>query len=194
MDGAAKCPPHPELQPTARRQNRTAADRNSCFTDSPAKLQKVWTSMVFSALNFLQNIVSILRFSLQSKTFFIQFILSYEAASRIMLGGSFRVAFQSFHSNVTHINWAIRSHMPGALHISQCRQERSLGPDTTSSPYWNNKQWLETNCCAVRTTEEQSENEQDQINRLSETLLRGANFLRQHVNTCYWLQPTRKRK
>lgn len=49
MDGAAKCP---ELQPTARRQKQTAADRNLCFTDSPAKLQIVWTSTVFLALNF----------------------------------------------------------------------------------------------------------------------------------------------
>lgn len=108
MDGAAKCPLHPELQPTARRSNRTAADRNSCFTDSPAKLQPVWTSTVFLAQNFL-HIVSILHFSLHSKTSFISFILLNETASRIMLGGSFAVAFQRFHSGVTHSNSAVRS-------------------------------------------------------------------------------------
>lgn len=49
-----------------------------------------------------------------------------------MLGGSSGVAFQQFHSGVTHSNSAAAS---GALHISQGRQERSLGHDIVSTPY-----------------------------------------------------------
>lgn len=144
MDSKGKCPLHPELQPTARRQNQTATDRNSCFTDSPAKLQSVWTSTVFLAQNFL-HIVSILHFSLHSKTSFLSFILFHEAAARMMLGGSFGVASQWFRSGVTHSNSAVRSRSIRRYHIFQCRQERSLGPDTISSPYGNNNQRLETN-------------------------------------------------
>lgn len=108
-----------------------------------------------------------------------------------MLGGPFGVAFQCFHS--TRPSGAAAS---GALHIFQCRQERSLGPTTIYSPYWNNNQCLETNVWQPLELQRNKVkmNRTRSIKCLSETLLRSANFLRQHVNTRYWLQPTGKKQ
>lgn len=83
--------------------------------------------MVFLAQNFLCT-VSILCFSLHSKTSFNSFVLFHEAASRMMLGGSFRVAFQLFHSGVTHSNSALRSR--GVRHSSRFPVQAGEKPGT----------------------------------------------------------------
>lgn len=145
MDGAAKHPLHPELQPTARRQNRTAADRNLCFTDLPAKLQTVWTSMVFLALNFLHM------YPFYILPFTAKLILSHLLSlmkkhpgpcweAPLLLSNSFILVSPT----ATQPQGAVVS---GALHISQCRQERSLGvtlfphpTETTTSA------WKQTSC------------------------------------------------
>lgn len=142
MDGAAKCP---ELQPSARKQNQTAADRNLCFTDSPAKLQTVWTSTVFLALNFL-HIVSILHSSLHSKlilsnllSFMKQHPGSCWEAPLVLLSHSFIL--------VSPTTWLYRAVVSGALHNSQGRQERSLG--LTLFPHPNEtttSAWKQTSC------------------------------------------------
>lgn len=89
-----------------------------------------------------------------------------------MLGGSFRVAFQQFHSSVTqlsdtsHSNSAVWSH--GVKSSSHFPEQAGEKPGTwhyfptllKQQPVLGNKP-----LARVRTTEEQSENQQDQINQ-----------------------------
>lgn len=83
-----------------------------------------------------------------------------------MLGGSSGVAFQQFHSGVTHSNSAVQS--CGARRSSHFPVQAGEKPGTwhcfhtllKQQPVLGNKPLVR-----VRTTEEQSENEQDQINQ-----------------------------
>lgn len=84
-----------------------------------------------------------------------------------MLGGYFRVPSQWFHSTVTYSNAAIRrhnvrlsSHLPVQVGKKPKTQYYLLTLPKQQSVLENKRLTI------VRTTEEQTENEQDQINQM----------------------------
>ena len=100
----------------AGRQNRPAANRSSRFTNKPATLPTVLTSMVFLAQNFLY-IVYILHFSLDRNNFFYPiYSLSWSSiqadAGRVLGSFSPTVSFHCHPQQPSHMETQCRALFP----------------------------------------------------------------------------------